>query len=82
MTVRIWDTHTLACRLVIGPPEVIHDPTLLFDEDGRAAHFATTENNARSASSVPAAVSFPTHHKASILCLQYDDRILVTGSSD
>ncbi len=41
-----------------------------------------TENNARTASSMPAAVSFPTHHKASILCLQYDDRILVTGSSD
>ncbi len=82
MTVRIWDMHTLACRLVIGPPEVIHESGLLYDEDGQPAHYATTENNARSSSSMPAAVSFPTHHKASILCLQYDDRILVTGSSD
>jgi len=74
--------HTLACRLVIGPPDVIHDPNLLYDEEGQATHFATTENNARGASSMPAAVSFPSHHTASILCLQYDDRILVTGSSD
>ncbi len=81
-TIRIWDMHTLACRLVIGPPEVVHDPNLLSDVNGEPTHFATTEKNARSASSMPAAVSFPTHHKASILCLQYDDRILVTGSSD
>ncbi|TPX12385.1 uncharacterized protein E0L32_007032 [Thyridium curvatum] len=90
-TIRIWDMHTLACKLVIGPPEVIHDPALLYDEDGRPTHYATpdaattnTETTAavRGPSSTPAAVTFETHHKASILCLQYDDRILVTGSSD
>jgi F-box and WD-40 domain protein 1/11 len=74
--------HTFACRLVIGPPEVIHDPNLLYDEHGRATHFAMGDNNRRGSHSMPAAVSFPLHHKESILCLQYDDRILVTGSSD
>ena len=74
--------HTLACRLVIGPPDVIHDPGVLYDNHGRPTHFTTSEDNRRGRSSMPAAVSFPMHHKASILCLQYDDRILVTGSSD
>ncbi len=90
--------HSFACKLVIGPPEVINESglSLLYDEFGNPAHYATlpeTESNpmtmagqapspARAHASVPALVSFPMHHKASILCLQYDDRILVTGSSD
>lgn len=81
-TIRIWDMKTLACRLVIGPPEVVRDPKLLYDEDGQPAHYITTAYHTRSSNSMPAAVSFPMHHSASILCLQYDDRILVTGSSD
>ena len=90
--------HTFACRLVVGPPEVINESglSLLYDEFGNPTHFATlpetdsnplsadahTQSPARAHASVPALVSFPMHHKASILCLQYDDRILVTGSSD
>lgn len=81
-TIRIWDMKTLACCLVIGPPEVVRDPKLLYDEDGQPAHYITTAYHTRSSNSTPAAVSFPMHHSASILCLQYDDRILVTGSSD
>ncbi|KJR81873.1 F-box and WD-40 domain protein 1/11 [Sporothrix schenckii 1099-18] len=81
-TIRIWDMNTLACRLVIGPPEVVRDPKLLYDDDGQPAHYITTAYHTRSSNSMPAAVSFPMHHSASILCLQYDDRILVTGSSD
>lgn len=100
-TVRVWDMQTFTCKLVIGPPEVINDPTLslLYDEDGNLVHYATlpesdsspplaNNNNglppppARAHQSTPALVSFPTHHNASILCLQYDDHILVTGSSD
>jgi F-box and WD-40 domain protein 1/11 len=74
--------HTFQCRLVIGPPEVVNDISLLVDEEGQPVHYATLPDSQRSAASMPAMVSFPTHHKASILCLQYDDRILVTGSSD
>ncbi|KAL0932419.1 F-box and wd40 domain-containing protein [Colletotrichum truncatum] len=81
-TIRIWDMRTFECRLVIGPPEVVNDISLLIDEDGLPVHYATLPDNPRANPSTPALVSFPTHHKASILCLQYDDRILVTGSSD
>ncbi|KAL1849339.1 hypothetical protein Daus18300_013312 [Diaporthe australafricana] len=87
-TIRIWDMHTLACKLVIGPPEVVKDDALLYDEDGNPTHSATHEPHTgvhaeqNRTTSVPTTVSFQTHHKASILCLQYDDNILVTGSSD
>ena len=90
--------HTFECRLVIGPPDVINDPSLslLYDEDGKPVHYVTlldTDSSPppsnplqppspRAHQSTPALVSFPAHHNASILCLQYDDRILVTGSSD
>ncbi|CAK7264636.1 hypothetical protein SEPCBS57363_001177 [Sporothrix epigloea] len=81
-TIRIWDMKTLACRLVIGPPEVVRDSKLLCDDDGQPTHYITTAYHTRSSNSTPTAVSFPMHHAASILCLQYDDQILVTGSSD
>lgn len=81
-TIRVWDMRTLECRLVIGPPEVIGESGMLVDDDGNPVHFASGSDNERSASSMPTLASFPTHHKASILCLQYDDEILVTGSSD
>ncbi|POR37514.1 F-box/WD repeat-containing protein 1A [Tolypocladium paradoxum] len=81
-TIRVWDMHTLECRLVIGPPEVVSDESLLLNEDGDAAHYASGSDNRRTAPSMPNVVSFPEHHKASILCLQYDDEILATGSSD
>jgi F-box and WD-40 domain protein 1/11 len=72
--------------------------SILYDDDGKPMHYATLPESDSSSSpplnhtqpnppprayeSMPALVSFPMHHEASILCLQYDDRILVTGSSD
>ncbi|KAI1337898.1 WD40-repeat-containing domain protein [Xylariaceae sp. FL0016] len=81
-TIRIWDMRTLQCRLIIGPPEVVNETSILFDPNGKPTHYASSPDNERSNPSVPVTVSFPIHHKASILCLQYDDEILVTGSSD
>ncbi|KAI5465428.1 WD40-repeat-containing domain protein [Mariannaea sp. PMI_226] len=81
-TIRVWDLRSLECRLIIGPPEVIGEEGMLVDEEGNPVHFITNPNNERSTPSMPTLASFPTHHKASILCLQYDDEILVTGSSD
>ncbi|KAK0717731.1 WD40-repeat-containing domain protein [Lasiosphaeria miniovina] len=94
-TIRVWDLHTFACKLVIGPPEVVNDGSfaLLYDENGNPVHYATVpdllrttdgqpRNLIRAHHSTPALYAPPIHHKASILCLQYDDRILVTGSSD
>lgn len=81
-TLRIWDMHTFECRLVIGPAEVVNDMSILFDVNGRPVHYASTPESDRAHESVPATVSFPIHHKASVLCLQYDETMLVTGSSD
>jgi F-box and WD-40 domain protein 1/11 len=91
--------NTFACKLVIGPPEIVSENAckLLYDEHGTPKHFATlpdlealmdTSGNSIPAAPVRAHHSVPDiyaptmHHNASILCLQYDDRILVTGSSD
>ncbi|OBS17832.1 hypothetical protein FPOA_09561 [Fusarium poae] len=81
-TIRIWDMHTLQCSLVIGPHEVINELDVLYDEEDQPTHFASGSENEKTNFSVPAIRSFPTCHMASILCLQYDDEILVTGSSD
>lgn len=78
----------MACKLVIGPPEVVKDNALLYDGEGNPVHSADYEPHTgvdirrNRTTSVPTTVSFQTHHKASILCLQYDENILVTGSSD
>ncbi|KAL2163990.1 hypothetical protein VTH06DRAFT_3204 [Thermothelomyces fergusii] len=96
-TIRVWDMHTFACKLVIGPPEIVNDKAaaLLYDENDMPVHYATLPDvdptptadglpraPVRAYDSVPMLYAPPIHHKASILCLQYDDRILVTGSSD
>jgi F-box and WD-40 domain protein 1/11 len=74
--------RTYACSLVIGPPDVIRNPSIMTADDGRAQHYATLPDVSRGAESTPERVSFDMHHNQSILCLQYDDKILVTGSSD
>ncbi|RFU74996.1 wd40 repeat-like-containing domain [Trichoderma arundinaceum] len=81
-TIRIWDMQTLECRLVIGPPEVVNAPNMLEDAEGNPVHYVNFSDSYRAAPSMPVVASFPEHHKASILCLQYDDEIMVTGSSD
>ncbi|KAL9485213.1 hypothetical protein ACSS6W_004002 [Trichoderma asperelloides] len=81
-TIRIWDMQTLECRLVIGPPEVVNAPNVLEDAEGNPTHYVNFSDSYKAAPSKPQVASFAEHHKASILCLQYDDEIMVTGSSD
>ncbi|KAK3987474.1 beta-TrCP [Cladorrhinum sp. PSN332] len=96
-TIRVWDLATYACKLIIGPPEVVNDHSLsvLYDESGNPNHYASLPDQyptvsldgiprspLRAYHSIPALYAPPVHHKASILCLQYDEEILVTGSSD
>jgi F-box and WD-40 domain protein 1/11 len=81
-TIRIWDMHTYECKLVIGPPNVISSFSFLETDEGHPMHSAILPDGRLVATSKPEAVSYPMHHEASILCLQYDSEILVTGSSD
>jgi len=93
-TVRIWDMRTYECKLVIGPPDLLNDKPLsvLVHEHGTLKHWAIApEVDPASAHdgpsmqphySTPALYAPLVHHNASILCLQYDDRMLATGSSD
>lgn len=81
-TLRIWDMRTYKCILVIGPPQIVQDSALMTAGDGSLQHYATMPDQTQQAQCIPPTASFPIHHNASILCLQYDADILVTGSSD
>lgn len=81
-TIRVWDVKTYTCSLVIGPPDILRDESILVGEDGRPKHFATWPDQSSRSQSTPRRVSYNIHHNQSILCLQYDQDILVTGSSD
>lgn len=84
-TFRVWDMHTYKCQLVVGPPGVISQPSLLRQENGDETHFSEISAESgpyKTNQSEPEGISYPIHHDASILCLQYDTEILVTGSSD
>jgi F-box and WD-40 domain protein 1/11 len=74
--------RTYTCSLVIGPPDVVPFQDILTGTDGQPRHYATMPDQSRAAESTPPTVSFDIFHNQSILCLQYDENILVTGSSD
>ncbi|QKX56706.1 uncharacterized protein TRUGW13939_03812 [Talaromyces rugulosus] len=86
-TIRIWDAHyPWPCLKVIGSPSA--------QQRGSAATYANPQplGNQPFLSICPPsqawkdvidrAVQLPECHNASILCLQFDDEIMVTGSSD
>lgn len=83
-TVRIWDARTYECTKVLGSPapnRTAGAPPLPLDapEFGRRP-IARLFSPHTIACSTPARTAFS--HTGSILCLQYDDDIMVTGSSD
>ena len=83
-TVRIWDAHTYECMKVIGitsrnPGSVVPPlPEELADQGHRPF---TTVFSPQSEIEPAAAVPY-LYHTGSILCLQYDEKVMVTGSSD
>lgn len=78
----MWDIKTYTCTLVIGPPNIAHSDRLMHTAEGEPLHYATLPDQSKQVQYYPKTVSFPIHHNKSILCLQYDENILVTGSSD
>ena len=82
-TIRVWDIHTYQCIRVIGGPA--YRPAA----PSSAERLATVDETVYSGENMNGTKSgdqlfhIPReHHAASILCLQYDHEILVTGSSD
>ena len=82
-TIRVWDINNFTCQRVIGGPNVkpVVGPKVLRTVDYPDFHLATASVNGTAYGD--SVYQVPTQwHDASILCLQYDDKILVTGSSD
>ncbi|KAF2834498.1 WD40 repeat-like protein [Patellaria atrata CBS 101060] len=82
-TIRVWDMNTYECMKVIGGPAsrpVINTPPSL------PVQPSVTQFNNPSLNGTPKGDSIyhipKDYHSASILCLQFDDEIMVTGSSD
>lgn len=82
-TIRVWDINTYQCLKVIGGPNVrpVAGPKVLRTVDYPHFHMATASVNGTAYGDN---IYHQPHqyHDASILCLQYDEKILVTGSSD
>ncbi|QSS60037.1 F-box domain-containing protein [Histoplasma capsulatum] len=91
-TIRVWDAHyPWPCIKVIGvppdPPSPFRQGRLVFeapedDESARLPFISICPTIHSSPDHVTPASATGDYHRGSILCLQYDDEILVTGSSD
>jgi F-box and WD-40 domain protein 1/11 len=81
-TIRVWDLKTYRCLKVYGGPNhrpVVNTPPPMEERSERVISHPSV-NGTKTGNDiyhVPA-----DYHDASILCLQYDDEIMVTGSSD
>ncbi|KAL2814226.1 WD40-repeat-containing domain protein [Aspergillus cavernicola] len=87
-TIRVWDAHyPWPCRKIIGPPSAdvsdsgpVEDPEQ--QSTGKSPFLTIRPPPTRSAEIVNPNERPTMYHSASILCLQFDDEIMVTGSSD
>ncbi|KAF2175666.1 WD40 repeat-like protein [Zopfia rhizophila CBS 207.26] len=81
-TIRVWDMKTYQCLKVIGGPSnmpIPNTPHVLETHKEMVINHPSLNGSpeGRAIYHVPS-----DYHEASILCLQYDDEIMVTGSSD
>ena len=80
-TIRVWDTHTFECMRKIGPPSHAISNAAAADSSTLnppgALHIQSNSCMDPSGGTAP-----HDYHNASILCLQFDEDIMVTGSSD
>lgn len=80
-TIRVWDAHTYQCMRKLGPPnnqrDRSHHERAPVEPYGVVPFF-----RADITSPDPIGPAIEAWHQASVLCLQYDDEILVSGSSD
>ncbi|KAK5954246.1 hypothetical protein OHC33_004819 [Knufia fluminis] len=80
-TIRVWDARTYQCLRKLAPPSNPRENHRIIRPDvepsGVVPFFKMDASSAE-----PRTRPLPMWHKASVLCLQYDEHILVTGSSD
>ena len=87
-TIRVWDARfPWSCRKIIGPPPgnpsgagPINNPAQ--QSTGRSPFLTIWPPTTVSADIVSPVEQVSDYHSASILCLQFDEDIMVTGSSD
>ena len=87
-TIRVWDAHTYQCIKVIGAPahpspqHQQHPAAFNPPLSPTSLHpFCSINTVTRDPQNLNVGQS-PLFHRASILCLQFDDEIMVSGSSD
>lgn len=80
-TIRVWDARTYQCVRKLGPPnnprERVQIQRTEVEPQGVVPFFKMEATSPDPPNPTPS-----MWHQASVLCLQYDDEILVTGSSD
>ncbi|KAK3044041.1 hypothetical protein LTS18_002325, partial [Coniosporium uncinatum] len=81
-TIRVWDLHTWKClKVIAGPASKPIDPTPALQTV--ADHTIHEEPSINGTPEGDRVFHQPSEwHSASILCLQFDKQIMVTGSSD
>ena len=80
-TIRIWSTRSAQCVRILGMPLRQFNPAELEDLPAMAKPSPRTVHHSSHPSPTMTTI-LPFCHGGSILCLQYDDRNMVTGSSD
>lgn len=80
-TIRVWDARTYQCIRKLAPSNNSRERNQLLRPDVEP-HGVVPFFKMDASSMEPRTPYLPIWHQASVLCLQYDDDILVTGSSD
>lgn len=79
----MWDANTYECLKVLGVPTTNPAAAIPLPLDKVGNKGNTPFTHLVSAQSiVPVRATPPIYHVGSVLCLQYDDDLMVTGSSD